>query len=150
MKMGGTVRRLCALGAVALTFGLAACGGDDDESASGGSAATQESTAQETTPAAEAATLDIAATESESGLGFDRKTLTAAAGEVTITMSNPDGNKMPHNVALEGGSVEEAGEVVQAGGESTVTADLEPGEYTFYCAVGQHRENGMEGTLTVQ
>ena len=66
-------------------------------------------------------------------------------------MANPDGNQMPHNVALEGDGVEESGEIVQPGGDvSEVTTTLEAGTYTFFCAVGQHRANGMEGTLTVE
>jgi plastocyanin len=28
--------------------------------------------------------------------------------------------------------------------------DLEPGEYEIYCAIGDHRAQGMEGTLTVE
>jgi len=136
------LRRLLMLGALVLTFGLAACG-DDDESG-GGAASTQEST-----PAAEPTALELTAGE-DGGLSFDPADLTAKAGEVTITMANPDGNQMPHNVALEGAGVEEAGEVVEAGGSSTVTATLEAGEYTFFCAVGEHRQNGMEGTLTVE
>ena len=141
------MRRLLMLGAIVLTFGLAACG-DDDESG-GGAASTQEST-QESTPAAEPTSLELTAGEASDGLSFDPADLTAKAGEVTITLTNPDGNKMPHNVALEGTGVEEAGEVVEAGGTSTVTATLEAGEYTYFCAVGQHRQNGMEGTLTVE
>jgi plastocyanin len=138
------MRRLCAVTAPALALGVVACGGDDEESSGGGAAGTTEST-----PAAEPTSLELAASE-DGGLGFDPGSLTARSGEVTITMANPDGNEMPHNVALEGGSVKEAGEVVQAGGSSTVTATLEPGEYTFYCVVGRHRQNGMEGTLTVE
>ena len=138
------MRRLLMVGAIVLTFGLAACGDDDDDSG-GGAASTQEST-----PAAEPTSLELTAGEASDGLSFDPGDLTAKAGEVTITLTNPDGNKMPHNVALEGTGVEEAGEVVQAGGTSTVTATLEAGEYTFFCAVGQHRQNGMEGTLTVE
>ena len=93
--------------------------------------------------------MEIAAAE-DGGLKFDPGSLTAPAGEVTITMDNPDGNSLPHNVALEGEGVDEAGEVVQPGSTSEVTADLQAGTYTFYCAVGSHRQNGMEGTLTVE
>ena len=93
--------------------------------------------------------LEIAAAE-DGGLKFEPGSLTAPAGEVTITMDNPDGNSLPHNVALEGEGVDEAGEVVQPGSTSEVTADLQAGTYTFYCAVGSHRQNGMEGTLTVE
>jgi uncharacterized cupredoxin-like copper-binding protein len=42
------------------------------------------------------------------------------------------------------------GEVVERGGQSTVSLDLDTGTYEFYCSVGSHREAGMEGTLTVR
>jgi hypothetical protein len=34
-------------------------------------------------------------------------------------------------------------------GDNKVSAKLEPGEYEFYCPVGNHKDEGMEGTLTV-
>jgi uncharacterized cupredoxin-like copper-binding protein len=40
--------------------------------------------------------------------------------------------------------------VVQDGAVSTVQADLQPGEYEFYCSVPGHREGGMAGKLTVK
>ena len=63
-------------------------------------------------------------------------------------MENP--SAVPHNIAIEGDGVEEEGEVVEQGGVSRVSAELEPGEYTFYCSVPGHREAGMEGTLVVR
>jgi uncharacterized cupredoxin-like copper-binding protein len=36
------------------------------------------------------------------------------------------------------------------GGKSTVTADLKPGTYEFYCPVDGHKAAGMKGTLTVK
>ena len=73
---------------------------------------------------------------------------TAPAGALTIT--SPNDSAVPHNIALEGNGVDEVGEVVQNGGVSEIEADVEAGEYTFYCSVPGHREGGMEGTLTVE
>jgi plastocyanin len=81
-------------------------------------------------------------------LSFDTQTLEARAGQVTIEMENP--SSVPHNVSIEGRGVDEEGRTVEQGGTSTVTADLRPGEYDFYCSVPGHREGGMEGTLTVR
>ena len=81
-------------------------------------------------------------------LKFDKTQLTAEAGKVTITMDNP--SSLAHNVSIEGGGVDEEGQTVGKGEASTVTADVEAGEYTFYCSVPGHQESGMEGTLTVQ
>jgi plastocyanin len=81
-------------------------------------------------------------------LSFDKQELEATAGQVTITMDNPAA--VPHNVAVEGSGVDEEGETVEQGGTSEVSAELEAGEYTFFCSVPGHREGGMEGTLTVR
>jgi plastocyanin len=80
---------------------------------------------------------------------FDKADLTANAGQVTITMTNP--SPVPHNVALRGNGVDEKGEVVQGDGKSTVEAMLEPGlSYEFYCSVPGHEQGGMRGTLNVR
>jgi plastocyanin len=81
-------------------------------------------------------------------LSFDTETLEAPAGQLTIEMENP--SSVPHNVSIEGRGVDEEGRTVGEGGTSTVTADLRPGEYDFYCSVAGHRQGGMEGTLTVR
>jgi plastocyanin len=81
-------------------------------------------------------------------LRFDKRSLEARAGEVTVVMENP--SSVPHNVSIEGRGVDEEGDTVGEGGRSTVRAELRPGEYDFYCSVSGHREGGMEGTLTVR
>jgi plastocyanin len=80
-------------------------------------------------------------------LKFDKTSLSAKAGKVTIVMDNP--SDVPHAVEIEGEGVEEEGETVGKGGVSKVSADLKAGEYEFYCPVGNHADAGMEGTLTV-
>ena len=62
-------------------------------------------------------------------------------------MDNPSG--VPHAVAIEGNGVDTDGKTVSNGGTSTVSADLKPGTYTFYCPVPGHKAAGMKGTLTV-
>ena len=76
---------------------------------------------------------------------FDKQTLEAPAGKVTIRLTNP--SPLPHNIAIEGFG---AGKVVANGGVSTATATLRPGTYTFFCAVPGHRTGGMKGTLVVR
>jgi plastocyanin len=92
-------------------------------------------------------TLTLGVDES-GGLAFDKAELETTAGDVRLTLNN--NGQIPHNVSLEGNSVDEEGEVVPNGGASEVEADLEAGEYTFYCSVPGHREAGMEGTLSVK
>jgi plastocyanin len=91
-------------------------------------------------------TLKLAADPS-GALKFDKTSLSAKPGKVTIDMDNP--SDVPHAIEIEGQGVEEEGEVVEKGGVSTVSADLEAGEYEFYCPVGNHEAAGMKGTLTV-
>ena len=82
-------------------------------------------------------------------LKFDKNALTAPAGTVTITMTNP--SPVPHNVALRGNGVDEKGEVVQGDAKSVVQAKVQPGaSYEFYCSVPGHEQGGMKGTLTVK
>lgn len=80
-------------------------------------------------------------------LEFTTDSLQAKAGTVTIAMANP--SPLPHNVAIKGNGVDVKGKIVLEGGTSSVSADLKPGTYTFYCSVPGHEAAGMTGTLTV-
>jgi uncharacterized cupredoxin-like copper-binding protein len=66
---------------------------------------------------------------------------------MTFTLVN-DG-QTTHALEIEGQGIEEESDEIDAGGTTSLTVDLEPGEYEFYCPVDDHREMGMEGTLTV-
>ena len=72
---------------------------------------------------------------------------TAPAGALKIESLNEA--SIDHDIAIEGNGVNEKGEVVNNGGTSEIDADLQSGEYTFFCSVPGHREGGMEGKLTV-
>jgi plastocyanin len=146
-----------ALCAAVAAFAVAGCGSDDNSSStsdtgsSGG--ATSETTAQKpaTTPAPSgggaSTNLQLAADESGQ-LKFDKTTLDAKAGNVTITMDNPA--PVPHAIAVEGNGVDKDGKTVGMGGKSTITVSLKPGTYKFYCPVDGHEAAGMKGTLTVK
>jgi plastocyanin len=99
-------------------------------------------------PAAEKnGTLEIDA-DPTGQLKFLASTATATAGSVTLRMANK--SSVSHDIAIQGGGLNQVGKIVANGGISTVTANLKPGKYTFYCSVPGHRQAGMVGTLTVK
>jgi plastocyanin len=114
-----------------LVLGLSACGGGDGD--------------EDGEPAGGGTTLELAA-DPGGAFSFDKKTLEAPAGTITIHLTNDA--SIPHDIAVEGNGVDEASDTVTSG-ETSLTVDLEPGTYTFYCSVPGHRAGGMEGTLTV-
>lgn len=141
-----TKRLLCVL-AVSAALPLAACG-DDEEKASDSSAPA----ATESAPASGGGeSLTLTAQEpGEEEYAFDPAELTAKAGKVTIELDNPSSDKAPHTIAIQGEGVDSVSQVAQPGAKVSVTNDLKAGEYTFFCTIGDHRDEGMEGTLTVE
>jgi plastocyanin len=67
-----------------------------------------------------------------------------------LEVDSPNESSTDHNIAVEGGGVDEAGEIVKNGGVSKVSVTVKAGKYQFFCTVPGHREAGMEGTLTVK
>lgn len=148
MRSRQSIRLVTLLALTVLALALAACGDDESEPSSGEAQGTTE---QSTAKPSGGEVLDVDAVENGPGqFAFDPKALNAKAGSVTVHMRNPQGNEAPHAIEVEGKGVEEEGDTVTAGGTSTVTVELEPGKYVFYCPVGDHRAQGMEGTLTVK
>ena len=91
-------------------------------------------------------TLQLAASPTK--IAYDTTELTAKAGKVTIDFDNPAA--VEHDVAIEQNGNEIAKSALISEGKTSVTAELEPGTYTFLCTVPGHAEAGMEGTLTIQ
>jgi plastocyanin len=91
-------------------------------------------------------TLQLAA--DPSAIAYDTTSLTSAAGEVTIDFTNPA--PLEHDVAIEEDGKEIAASELIAESETSVSAELEPGTYTFLCTVPGHAEAGMQGTLVVK
>jgi uncharacterized cupredoxin-like copper-binding protein len=136
---------------------VAGCGSSDKKSEST-QAATPSTT--ETTPtitnekpsggaaAEKGSTLQLSADPSGQ-LKFDKTSLTAKAGSVTLDMANP--SSVPHAVGVKGNGVDKAGPTASSqGSDSKVTVTLKPGKYEFYCPVDGHEQAGMKGTLTVK
>jgi uncharacterized cupredoxin-like copper-binding protein len=147
--------RTIALAVTSLAFAVAGCGGSDDNSSDNSTSASSTPTT-ETTPTTASgsgggggASTNLKVDADPSGqLKFDKSSLSAKSGKVTIEMDNP--SDVPHGIGIEGSGVDEEGDTVNKGGKSTVTADLKPGSYEFYCPVPGHKEAGMEGKLTVK
>jgi plastocyanin len=114
-----------------LVLGLSACGGGDGD--------------EEGEPAGEGTTLELAA-DPGGAFAFDKKTLEAPAGTITIHLTNDA--SIPHDIGVKGNGVEEVSDTVTEG-DISLTVELEPGTYTFYCSVPGHEAGGMKGTLTV-
>lgn len=118
--MRHVMRTAVLIGAV---VALAACGGDGNDATGGAEGG--------------GGSASLSMVENE----FQPADLTVEAGS-ELSLSN-DG-EAPHNLTIEGTSIDED---VDAGQSTTVTMDLEPGEYTMFCEF--HRQAGMEGTVTV-
>ena len=123
------VHRL-VLALVVLAIPLAAGCGDEGEEGGG-----------ETATAAQ--TIELSASDFE----FDRAELTADPGEIRFELTN-DGD-FPHALEVEGEGVEEESETIQPGDTTELTVELDEGTYEIYCPVGDHKDRGMVGTLTV-
>jgi plastocyanin len=169
------MRRTAVLAACAALAFAAACGGDDEPEATpapteeAAQAPTQAPTEAPTqapteapTEAGPAAVPTEGATEAASPAdgaelqifadpgganAFTETELPTGAGKTTIVFSNQ--SSTPHAVEIEGvpGS---ATETVTGADAPPVTVTLEPGEYTYFCPVGNHRADGMEGKLVVR
>ncbi len=88
-------------------------------------------------------------TSDKTKLAYDKKTLKAHPGKITIVMKNPS-VIFKHDVAIKlNGKVHKS---KLAGTSQTVklTLNLKAGTYTFYCTVPGHAAAGMKGKLVVK
>jgi uncharacterized cupredoxin-like copper-binding protein len=146
----GSVRRRGALLACGLAAGLlvAGCGGGEETTPGGGAppATTVETTPAETTPAEPSAGTAVTAEETEFSIKLSEQTF--SPGTYTFTAHNA--GTFPHDLTIAGPGVDQAKtEVLQPGASGEVTVELREGTYDVWCSVGNHRDQGMETTITV-
>src|SRR5919107_5406586 len=55
-----------------------------------------------------------------------------------------------HALEIEGGGIEEETAEIGPGESAVLEVNLDPGTYVLYCPVGDHKERGMDGTVTVE
>jgi uncharacterized cupredoxin-like copper-binding protein len=66
--------------------------------------------------------------------------------DVSITVTNA--GTTVHDLTFEGVDIKSG--YLQPGESTTITVNLPPGSYTFYCTIPGHRPAGMVGTLIVE
>lgn len=130
-------RSMIALLAVA-ALALAACGGGDEAGTDDGGGADENAL----TVVAGDLFFSHDGTSTEDG----DLTISASAGEVTVTVDN-QGSTLHNFVVEEEGDTKVA--EAEGGATDTGSIELSAGTYTFYCDVTGHRDAGMEGTLEV-
>ena len=82
-------------------------------------------------------------------LKFNKKTLHAKRGKVTVVMTNPSSSGLKHGVEVEGHGAEKRSKNVGPGHTTSVTIKLKAGTYEFYCPVDGHKAAGMKGKIVV-
>ncbi len=149
------VARPAAALALAVAVGaLSSCSADSDSPSSAaptsaaeqpGTSTPEGSAAGSDTPSAE----DGALSASLVDYAIELPEQELAAGSYAIEVTN-DGSAS-HDLVIEDadGSEVAASEIMPPGQSGTVEVDLVPGEYVFYCSVGNHRGMGMELAVTV-
>jgi plastocyanin len=139
-------RRIGVLG-VAGVIAIAGCGGGNSSNSNSGSGGSGAAATSTPTPSSGGGhTLQLAA-DPNGALKFDKSTLQAKSGSVTIDFSNM--STTPHAVAVEGHGLDKDGKII-TGAKTSLTVNLKPGKYVFYCPVDGHRQAGMQGSLVVR
>jgi uncharacterized cupredoxin-like copper-binding protein len=146
-----STRRFAAMFAIgaAVAVPIAGCGGSSNDSSTSAntSGATQASTNGGAAATGAGGTVNLAATEYK----FSPSDTTVSSGKVTLNEKN-DG-QVTHSLEIEDvtpGHDQELEGDVAPGQSGTLTVDLKPGKYEFYCPIDNHKQMGMEGEITVK
>jgi plastocyanin len=122
-----------------LALVAAGCGGDDEDDAT--SAATTTEDSADTDATGGGGSTEVSMVE----YAFEPSDLTVAEGDA-ISVTN-DG-ELPHNLTVTDEDLVSSD--LEGGASEDLTVDLPPGEYDYICSIGDHADQGMTGTLTVE
>ena len=137
-----------AVAAVTLT---ACSGGSGGSSAAGTSSAASSAAPGDTAGSTASRTIGadgkLTATEAEFSISLGGNTV--AAGPYLVRVDN-QGNAT-HDLVVEKDGAKIAGtSSISPGSSASLSVTLEPGDYVFYCSIGNHRSMGMETTVHVR
>lgn len=147
MRFNGRFAALFVI-AAATAVPIAGCGGgggDNSTSADTSGGATQAPTTAGGGGGG-SETVDLTAVDYK----FNPSDTTVKSGNVSFNLKN-DG-QTAHSLEIEdvNGQDKELEGDVSPGQSGTLTVNLPPGKYEFYCPVDGHRQMGMEGEITVK
>ncbi|MBC7300077.1 MULTISPECIES: hypothetical protein [Nocardia] len=135
-----TKRQLYAVLAVLPALALSACSSEGVDT--DGPATAQESVI--TSDAVDSTRIEVSETEFAINVPNSRLT----PGTYTFVVENS--GSVSHDLVILGPGVEsQRTSRIESGGSSELTVNLEPGSYTLWCSVGNHRELGMSTEIAV-
>jgi len=136
---------------------LAACGDDDERGTA------EQSGGSTSTAGAETSTTPTTTSGSEQPKGDPVATIEVEETEYELNPANPgvesvglvqfevtNAGKIGHALEVEGPDGEVETEEIAPGDTATIEADLnKPGSYRWYCPIGDHADQGMDGQILV-
>ena len=123
------------------SLAFAGCGDDNDDGDSTGAA-------EQPAPAASGEAGETVSLSASEFKFTPADPAVKKTGKVTFKVKN-DGNT-DHALEVEGPNGETETDPIAAGQSASLTVDLsKAGKYEMYCPIGNHRDQGMEGTVTV-
>jgi uncharacterized cupredoxin-like copper-binding protein len=143
MRVNRRFVALLAIGA-AVAIPMVGCGGSSNDNSTS-NAATQASTTGGAAATGAGGTVSLTATDFK----LNPSDPTVSSGDVTFNEKN-DG-QVTHSLEIENvnGQDKELEGTVSPGQSGTLKVNLPPGKYEFYCPVGNHKQMGMKGEITV-
>ncbi|HMC06190.1 MAG TPA: cupredoxin domain-containing protein [Solirubrobacterales bacterium] len=138
---------LSGIAVAALGFGVVGCGSSSSSSSTTAASSTTTSAAAGGGGASGGgSSVNVSETEYK----LNPSDPTVKAGQVTLNATN-DGT-VTHSLEVEGTSSgdQELQSELQPGQSGTLTVNLKPGKYEFYCPIDGHKDLGMKGEITVQ